>query len=97
MSLPTFTCDSCRTRVGLHASRCPSCGKTFDAVLCPRCGHQGPPAAFADGCPRCRHLASPHRPAAPVKPRRPVFGPAMAVLLVLLALATALAWALRGG
>jgi predicted amidophosphoribosyltransferase len=89
----TYTCDHCQAPVSLHARSCPSCGKVFDAVRCPRCGHQGSPGAFADGCPSCRYLAG--RPPTPRPERRSVFGPAMAVLLVLLVLTVGLAWALR--
>jgi len=89
----TFTCDHCSAAVDLHAKRCPSCGKTFDAVRCPRCGHQGTPGEFYDGCPKCRYLASPR----PVRAPKPLFVPVMAVVLVLLALAAGIAWALRGG
>jgi predicted amidophosphoribosyltransferase len=99
MTRATFTCDSCSAPVELHDSRCPSCGKVFDAVRCPRCGHQGPPGAFTDGCPRCRYLASPPQtgPRRAPRPRRSLFTPVMAVLLALLALAAGLAWALRLG
>ena len=85
-----FTCDSCGTAVDLHADRCPGCGKAFDGVKCPRCGHQGAPAAFGDGCPKCGYLSRP-----PVA-RPSLFLPVMVVLLVLLAAAVGLAWALRG-
>lgn len=88
----TFTCDHCSAAVDLHATRCPSCGKAFDAVRCPRCGHQGGPGEFFDGCPKCRYLASP--PAE--RERKSLFVPVMAVVLVLLALAAGIAWALRG-
>lgn len=90
MSARKFTCDACGEAVGLHAPRCPHCGKTFDAVRCPKCGHQGPPAAFTDGCPKCHYLSSPARPL-----RRSMFAPLMGVLVVLLGLAVAAAWVLR--
>ena len=88
----SFTCDHCSAAVDLHARRCPSCGKTFDAVKCPRCSHLGPPAEFSDGCPRCRYLATPRRRAV----SRSVFGPVMAVVLALLGVAVVIAWVLRG-
>lgn len=94
MKNPSFTCDHCSAVVDLHAKKCPSCGKAFDAVRCPRCGHQGPPGAFSDGCPRCRYLAAPLP--TPSSPRKSVFTPAMVVLLVLLAVAIGVAWVLRG-
>lgn len=94
MTRATFTCDYCRAPVDLHADRCPSCGKAFEAVRCPRCGFQGGPKAFGNGCPKCRYLASPS-PSPP--PWRSSFGPAMAVLGVLLVLAMAYAWVLRSG
>lgn len=87
-----FTCDHCGAPVGLHAKSCPRCGKIFDAVRCPRCDYQGPPAAFSEGCPRCHYLAPPARP-----PRTSLFVPTMAVILVLLAVAVGVAWVLRGG
>jgi len=88
----SFTCDHCSAAVDLHARKCPSCGKIFDAVRCPRCGHQGPPGEFSDGCPECRYLAA----SKPAPASRSVFGPVMAVVLVLLALAVVVAWVLRG-
>lgn len=87
-----YTCDHCGASVGLYDRQCPRCRKTFDAVRCPRCGHQGPPSAFDSGCPRCQYLAPPPKPRSPA-----LFGPLMAVLLVLLGLAVALTWFLRLG
>ena len=94
MTRATFTCDHGGAQVGLRDDRCPSCSKVFDAVRCPKCGHQGPPQAFTDGCPKCRYLAAPSRTP---KSRTKLFTPAMAVILILLAAAITLAWALRSG
>jgi len=92
---PAYTCDHCAAPVGLHDARCPSCGKLFDAVRCPRCGHQGPPRTFVSGCPSCRYLA-PRPGPAPRRPRRrSLFVPAMSVLLALLSVAVVLSWLLR--
>lgn len=86
----TSTCDACSAVVGLHDTRCPSCGRVFDAVRCPRCDFRGPPGAFSRGCPSCGYLA-------PVVPRRrSLFAPVMTVLVVLLVAAGALAWWVRG-
>ena len=87
-----FSCDFCQTPVDLFADSCPSCGKRFDAVRCPRCGHQAQPGSFRDGCPNCGYLAAP-KPKAAVK--RGVFLPVMAVVAVLLAAAFAVSWLLR--
>jgi len=99
-SRATFTCDFCQTPVDLFADQCPSCGKRFDAVRCPRCGHQGAPAAFRDGCPKCGYLSSPREPRrtvrSPAKGSSSVFVPLMAVTAVLLVLAFAVSWLLRG-
>jgi len=92
-----FSCDACGQPAGLHDRRCSRCGRTFDAVRCPKCGHQGPPGTFADGCPSCRYLASDPPPSRRAPARRPLFAPAMAVLVVLLAAAAAWAWFLRQG
>lgn len=93
MKRPQFHCDHCGRVVGLHDSVCAGCGKTFDAVKCPQCGHQGPPANFVAGCPSCRYLA----PASTPTPRSGLFTPVMSVLLVLLTVAVALSWFLRKG
>jgi hypothetical protein len=99
MNRATFTCDSCQAEVDLHDTRCPSCGKVFDAVRCPRCGHQGSPSAFSNGCPKCRYLATGPQaaPSRPGRPRKSLFTPVMGVLLALLVVAGILAWVLRQG
>jgi len=88
-----YTCDHCGASVSLHAKGCPSCGKAFDAVKCPRCGHLGPPQSFTDGCPACHYLAT---PTLGTPTQRSIFGPTMGVVMVLLGLAVAYAWFLRG-
>lgn len=97
MSRTGFTCDACGEPAGLHDRRCRHCGRAFDAVRCPKCGHQGPPATFSDGCPVCRYLAEAPRPDRRAAPRRSLFVPLMTVLVVLLAGAAVWAWALRAG
>jgi hypothetical protein len=51
-----FFCESCGAEVSRHDKRCPSCGKTFTAVKCPRCGFEGGAKRFAGGCPVCGYL-----------------------------------------
>jgi len=95
-----FSCDHCGEAVALHDKECAHCGKRFEAVLCPRCRHQGPPATFVDGCPQCGYLAA--EPSD--KPRKrtsasrgSAFVPVMAVVLILLLAGAAFAWFLRRG
>ena len=51
-----FFCESCGTEVAHSAKTCPSCGKTFTAIRCPRCGFEGGARQFASGCPACGYL-----------------------------------------
>jgi hypothetical protein len=89
-----FTCDFCQTPVDLYADRCPSCGKRFEAVRCPRCDHQGQPGTFRNGCPNCGYLSM-SRPVPKARPSgRRFFVPLMAVVAVLLAGAFAVSWLL---
>ncbi|MCX7030455.1 MAG: hypothetical protein NTU62_10095 [Spirochaetes bacterium] len=51
-----FFCESCGAEVRHSERTCPSCGKTFTAVRCPRCGFEGASKQFARGCPECGYL-----------------------------------------
>lgn len=51
-----FFCESCGAEVGHSEKVCPSCGKTFTAVKCPRCGFEGGAKQFGRGCPQCGYL-----------------------------------------
>lgn len=51
-----FFCESCGAEVRHSERICPSCGKTFTAVRCPRCGFEGMPREFVRGCPGCGYL-----------------------------------------
>ena len=51
-----FFCESCGAEVRHSERKCPSCGKTFTAVRCPRCGFEGGAKQFARGCPACGYL-----------------------------------------
>jgi predicted RNA-binding Zn-ribbon protein involved in translation (DUF1610 family) len=51
-----FFCESCGAEVRHSERRCPSCGKTFTAVRCPRCGFEGASRQFTQGCPACGYL-----------------------------------------
>ena len=39
-----------------YGAASPSCGRTFTAVRCPRCGFEGGAKQFARGCPECGYL-----------------------------------------
>ncbi|MDR0383336.1 MAG: hypothetical protein LBH50_05060 [Spirochaetaceae bacterium] len=58
---PRFFCDGCGAEVSAAAKSCPSCGKFFAAMRCPRCGFCGEHEEFSDGCPACGY-AAPSRP-----------------------------------
>jgi hypothetical protein len=51
-----FFCESCGAEVSHSQKVCPSCGRTFTAVKCPRCGFEGGAKQFARGCPQCGYL-----------------------------------------
>lgn len=51
-----YFCESCGAEVRPSERTCPSCGKTFTAVKCPRCGFEGASRQFARGCPQCGYL-----------------------------------------
>ncbi|MDD7417486.1 MAG: zinc ribbon domain-containing protein [Treponemataceae bacterium] len=48
-----FVCENCQTIVDANAKFCPTCGKFFAAVKCPKCGKVGTTYQFKDGCPQC--------------------------------------------
>ncbi|MCR5699755.1 MAG: zinc ribbon domain-containing protein [Treponemataceae bacterium] len=48
-----FVCENCQTVVDANAKFCPTCGKFFAAVKCPKCGKVGTTYQFKDGCPQC--------------------------------------------
>ncbi|MBN2736032.1 MAG: zinc ribbon domain-containing protein [Spirochaetales bacterium] len=48
-----FLCDACGTKVGYKETRCPKCGKFFNAVRCPVCHFVGENSQFRFGCPSC--------------------------------------------
>jgi predicted RNA-binding Zn-ribbon protein involved in translation (DUF1610 family) len=51
-----FFCESCGAEVRHSERVCPTCGKTFTAVRCPRCGFEGDSKQFMRGCPECGYL-----------------------------------------
>jgi hypothetical protein len=51
-----FFCESCGAEVSHSQKVCPSCGRTFTAVKCPKCGFEGGAKQFARGCPQCGYL-----------------------------------------
>ncbi|MBN2050494.1 MAG: hypothetical protein JW760_08635 [Spirochaetales bacterium] len=59
MEKPAFYCETCGSPVPRNASRCPSCGRIFDAVKCPVCGFEGSPGLFKNGCPSCGYGGTP--------------------------------------
>ena len=54
----SFYCENCGKPVSLRTTRCPSCGKQFDAVKCPVCEFTGSSSLFSDGCPSCGYLSA---------------------------------------
>ncbi|HON89096.1 MAG TPA: zinc-ribbon domain-containing protein [Spirochaetales bacterium] len=52
-SVHKYYCQNCGKEVAAAAKRCPSCGRIFTSVLCPRCGFSGPEEIFVEGCPLC--------------------------------------------
>ena len=51
-----YFCDLCGTEVPKNTVRCPSCGRYFTAIQCPRCGFRGEEKDFAAGCPKCGYM-----------------------------------------
>lgn len=54
-----FFCDLCGTEVPRNTIRCPTCGRYFTAIQCPRCGFRGEEKDFAQGCPKCGYMKIP--------------------------------------
>jgi hypothetical protein len=54
-----FFCDLCGTEVPRNTVRCPTCGRYFTAIQCPRCHFQGEEQDFAAGCPSCGYMRVP--------------------------------------
>jgi uncharacterized membrane protein YvbJ len=52
-----FYCDNCGAEVGRDDEQCPSCGRYFSSVRCPRCGYSGQGDEFKRGCPVCGYSA----------------------------------------
>jgi len=50
---PRFYCDYCGTEVSGKVEKCPSCGRYFSSIKCPKCGFSGREELFTDGCPVC--------------------------------------------
>ena len=48
-----FFCESCGSEVPRQSKFCPTCGKFFASVRCPRCGKIGTNDDFKNGCPEC--------------------------------------------
>ncbi len=57
MTTKSFFCENCGKPVGLRASKCPHCGRVFDAVKCPECSFTGKESLFSNGCPSCGYLS----------------------------------------
>jgi len=55
-----FFCDLCGTEVPRNTIRCPTCGRYFTAIQCPRCRFRGEEKDFAQGCPKCGYMKIPH-------------------------------------
>ena len=51
-----FFCDLCGTEVPRNTIRCPTCGRYFTAIQCPRCGFRGEEKDFFQGCPKCGYM-----------------------------------------
>jgi len=54
-----FFCESCNSEVPRNSKVCPSCGKFFASVRCPKCGATGTNDDFKEGCPRCGYAINP--------------------------------------
>ena len=58
-----FYCNHCGKKVARNAAKCPSCGRYFGAILCPKCGYSGSEGEFSGGCPSCGYLGDRAEPA----------------------------------
>lgn len=54
-----FFCESCGSEVPRNARTCPTCGKFFASVRCPKCGKTGSTEDFKKGCPACGYAVHP--------------------------------------
>lgn len=54
-----FFCESCGSEVPRNARTCPTCGKFFASVRCPKCGNTGSNDDFKNGCPACGYAINP--------------------------------------
>jgi len=52
-----FFCEACGAEVKGRSDTCPSCGRSFLGIRCPRCGKEGSADVFKGGCPDCGYLA----------------------------------------
>ena len=52
----SFFCEACGTEVKGRSDTCPSCGRSFLGVRCPRCGKEGSPEDFTRGGPDCGYM-----------------------------------------
>ncbi len=53
MKRSRYYCENCGKEVKANAKVCPSCGRFFSAVRCPKCSFTGEARLFAFGCPSC--------------------------------------------
>ena len=65
----SFFCEACGAEVKSGASECPSCGRRFLGVRCPRCGREGRSSEFSDGCPDCGYMTDGDQPVFPAETR----------------------------
>ncbi len=56
---PRFFCEYCGAEVQRNAKNCPSCGRRFGSVRCPKCEFTADESLFAQGCPNCGYSAKP--------------------------------------
>ncbi len=52
----SFFCEACGAEVRGRADSCPSCGRSFLGIRCPRCGKEGSAEVFVKGCPDCGYM-----------------------------------------
>jgi uncharacterized membrane protein YvbJ len=52
----SFFCEACGAEVKGRSDSCPSCGRSFLGVRCPRCDNEGSAEEFKAGCPKCGYL-----------------------------------------
>lgn len=57
MKKASFYCDNCGSLVAANATNCPTCGRHFSAIKCPKCEYTGALREFAEGCPICGYMA----------------------------------------